>query len=367
MAQLTPFDIGQIKAHLYHGLKGAAISRILLKPDGKSRWSETAIQIAVSKLESDDDWRGERETGTGLSRKTTKAQDKQIVKLVLDKRGKHKVTVAFVQRLLTWARKLSAEIIEDRLHKAGLEWLRRRKKTIVAGCYLKERVDYCEATIRKHDSTLLKWGYTDGTVWYLDRTEEENEHSQVAALGGWVWRRSDGSDALYRECLAPSSYKKGQGVPVRVWGVLAEGSLKIHILEEDEVMNAALYEELIEDHFESWLGSCCYLVCDFEACLRSEGPLRALNAIGVELVEGFPRCSQDFNAIEHCWKILRERLFVTMPNKLESRADFVERLKKAVIWMNRNRKNQLEYLSCNQKERCRASLATKPPGGRTKF
>ena len=35
-ARLTPFEIGQIKAHVYHGLKGAAISRVLKKPDGKS-------------------------------------------------------------------------------------------------------------------------------------------------------------------------------------------------------------------------------------------------------------------------------------------------------------------------------------------
>ena len=165
------------------------------------------------------------------------------------------MTVAFIQRLYACARKLPVDIIEDRLHEAGIEWLRRRRKTIVAECYLQERVEYCEATTRKHDSTLLKWGYTDGTVWYLDRTEEENEHSPVAALSGWVWRRSDGRDALCRECLAPSSYKKGQGVPVRVWGVLAEGYLKIHMLEADEVMNAAFYGELIADHSEEWPGS----------------------------------------------------------------------------------------------------------------
>ena len=62
MSQFTPFDIGQIKAHVHHGLTGAAISRILLQPDGKSHWSETAVQIAVKKLlvEETPDWRGEQ-------------------------------------------------------------------------------------------------------------------------------------------------------------------------------------------------------------------------------------------------------------------------------------------------------------------
>ena len=76
--------------------------------------------------------------------------------------------------------------------------------------------------------------------------------------------------------------------------MLAEGVLYIHVLEEGEVMDAMLYEELIEDRFEDWLGSCRYLVQDFESCLRSEGPMHAFSSLGVQLVEGYPRCSQDF-------------------------------------------------------------------------
>ena len=63
MSQLSPFDIGQVKAHLHHGLKGAAISRIMVKADGKSRWSEQAIQDAIKKLESNPKWRGEPRHG----------------------------------------------------------------------------------------------------------------------------------------------------------------------------------------------------------------------------------------------------------------------------------------------------------------
>jgi hypothetical protein len=52
MSQLSPFEVGQIKAHVHHGMSGAAISRILRKPDGKSTWSETAVQDAMEKLAS---------------------------------------------------------------------------------------------------------------------------------------------------------------------------------------------------------------------------------------------------------------------------------------------------------------------------
>ena len=61
MSQLSPFEIGQIKAHVHHGLGGAEISRLLLKPDGKSRWSETAVQVVINKLAVEPKWRGERQ------------------------------------------------------------------------------------------------------------------------------------------------------------------------------------------------------------------------------------------------------------------------------------------------------------------
>ena len=89
MAQFTPFEVGQIKAHVYHGMSGAAISRILVKPDGKSKWSEQAVQDALRKLEANPCWRGEREKGSGRPRETTKAQDAAIYKEVIKSRGKH--------------------------------------------------------------------------------------------------------------------------------------------------------------------------------------------------------------------------------------------------------------------------------------
>ena len=92
----------------------------------------------------------------------------------------------------------------------------------------------------------------------------------------------------------------------------------------------------------------------------------ALETAGLKLVD-FPKCSQDFNAIENAWAILRERLDETQPVALESREEFVKRLFAAVRWANRDRAEQLWKLSTNQKERADLCLAQKPPGGRTKF
>ena len=112
------------------------------------------------------------------------------------------------------------------------------------------------------------WWYTDGTVFYLDRTEDELEHGKRRCLGSHVWRRSDNRDAMFQDCLGPSSYNKAQGTPVKVWGMLACGHLSIHILDSGETMNQDLYSELVEEKFEEWCGDCDHLVCDDERCLR---------------------------------------------------------------------------------------------------
>lgn len=365
--QFSLFEVGQIKAHVYHGLSATKIADLLVKADGKTRWTVKSVQNQMDKLKEQPTWRGERQEGSMRPRKTTAKQDARIVKLLFDRRGKQKVTVLVLRKAFTWAKPLSDTALEERLHEAGLAYLRRRRKCLVPKIYLEDRVRYCESVKRKHKATLDQWAYSDGTVFYLDRTDAENESTQRAALGTRIWRMADGSDALYHDCIGPSTYSKGQGVAVRIWGLLAEGVLNVYVLGAEEVMDRWLYAELIEDYFPRWLKNCCYLVQDFERCLHSEEPMASLKDIGVELVEGYPKCSQDFNAIENAWKILRDRLNETLPRGLETRDRFVVRLLAAVAWVNKHKKAELEYLSRNQKERADDCLQANPKGSRTKW
>jgi pyruvate formate-lyase activating enzyme-like uncharacterized protein len=149
--------------------------------------------------------------------------------------------------------------------------------------------------------------------------------------------------------------------------MLASGVLNIHVLDEGEVMDRSVYVELIEDKFDEWRLNCEYLVCDYERCLRTPEALHAINRSGMKLVDEFPKVSQDFNAIENAWAILRERLDQTCPVELENRDQFVKRLRAAVRWANTHRSEQLWYLSTNQKERAEDCLQSNPPGSRTKW
>ena len=104
--------------------------------------------------------------------------------------------------------------------------------------------------LKKQQGTLEKFCYTDGTVFFLGRTKEENEQTQTAALGSRVWRQVDSSDGLWGDCVGPSAYSKAQGIPVKVWGMLAHGLLFIEILDQGVNMDIPTYTELIEDKFE---------------------------------------------------------------------------------------------------------------------
>ena len=57
----------------------------------------------------------------------------------------------------------------------------------------------------------------------------------------------------------------------------------------------------------------------------------------------------------------------TQSTTLESRDQFVTRLREAVKWVNKHKAKELWDLSTNQKKRAADCLASQPPGGRTKW
>ena len=85
----------------------------------------------------------------------------------------------------------------------------------------------------------------------------------------------------------------------------------------------------------------------------------------IELLKNYPKCSQDFNAIETAWRELRARLYDTEPVAIESREEFITRARNGVAWVNKNRAGKLRELCDNQKVRARDCLAATPPGART--
>ena len=232
------------------------------------------------------------------------------------------------------------------------------------------RLDFAAWTLARTAATLARWAYTDGTVFFLARDNSELESHQRGALGPHVWRQADGSDGLYEECIGPSAYWKAQGTRVRIWGLLVAGMLFIYVMPEGETMNRWWYEWIVSHKFPEWLRKAAmgdrgvFLIQDHEKCLWTEEPRCALREQGIHLLEQYPKCSQDLNAIEAAWREVRARLAATEPGHMESRDRFVVRLRAAVAWVNLRRKAYLLKICTDQKERARDVILM--TGSRTK-
>jgi len=371
-ARLSPYVKGIIFGLFLAGTSLTDIADQVFKEDGSHPCAQSvANTVERCKKEGGVKWDGVmHSSGRGPSRVTTDALDRKIVKLVFRMRGKAKVTVDFVRKKMPSTKKLSRKVIASRLSKAGLQWLRRRRKSLVPVKHKKTRIAFSHWVLSRTMKTLARWVYTDGTSFYLANSETAKENQMRGALGTHVWRMADGSDALYEDVVGPSAYWKAQGTCIRVWGLLIAGVLFVAVLPEGQPMNRWEYVKIIGRYFPRWICQVMgrrakpILVQDHEKALWTDEARQALIKVGVELLESYPPCSQDLNVIETAWRELRERLAATEPIRMEDRAVFIKRMRSAVGWVNRNRSDYLGNLCVAQKDRARDVLANK--GGRTK-
>ena len=373
--RLTPYLRGAVFAFAIAGFTLDQIRDHVRKPDGTKPCLQTvSATISRCRAEGGLRWDGcpTSTSAVGKPRVTTSALDKKIQKLVFKHRGQAKVTAAWVRKKLKETRRLSTRTLTRRLEEAGLAWLRRRRKSIVTVEHKIARTSFAKWALRRTMSTLTRWAFTDGTAFYLARTVAEQQQSVRASLGPMVWRMADGTDALYEDCIGPSSYKKSQGNCVRIWGLLLAGSLFVYVLPEGRYMDRWRYEWVVLHMFPKWIKKALgprrvptFLVQDHEKCLWTKEPRTAMKKIGLKLMEHYPKCSQDLNAIETAWRELRARLYDTEPTEMESRPDFIVRLRSAVAWTNKRRAKLFKKLCSDQKERAKEVLVMK--GGRTSF
>ena len=223
-AHFSPFLRGVVYGLFLAGYTYQEIADEVVKTDGEHPCQQSiASVVETAQGYGGLQWDGEHAQGAGRPRITTDEIDKKILRLVFRFRGRTVVTVKFIKKNIVAARKLSDKTISRRLGEAGLAWLRRRRKTLVSEPHRALRVEWAQWVLARTVATLSRWAYTDGTVFYLANDATSQLSKARAALGPHVWRRADGSDALYDDCVGPSAYWKSQGLPVRLWGLLAAG------------------------------------------------------------------------------------------------------------------------------------------------
>ena len=101
------------------------------------------------------------------------------------------------------------------------------------------------------------------------------------------------------------------------------------------------------------------LVTDFEGFLRQARTLKAERDTGLKTLEQHPKLAPDHNAIESFWDLLQDRLLLAALVQMESRSDFIQRLRYSVTWMNSNARAHMRGLCRNQKKRAAKVLKLK--------
>ena len=81
--------------------------------------------------------------------------------------------------------------------------------------------------------------------------------------------------------------------------------------------------------------------------------MEALEAAGCPVLENYPKSSPDLNAIEGVWQLIKDRMVETEPEAIETRAEFLARLRRQVHWLNDTKHDLLLKLCTNQKVRGR--------------
>jgi len=322
-----------------------------------------AVLAVLKKKKSSPRWRGEDSKAGGRPSVLTDATRQELVKTMLEKRGSVPMSAAVCQKMVPALRKVSKDTVYRALKKAGFAHAPRRKKRSVPKEWREKRLEYCSWLLSRRKKCLERFVYTDGTSFFLARGQAEDSDKKRAGLGPKVWRMADGKDSLWDENVGPSSYAKSQGQPVKIWGFFAAGQLFYEVLPADGArstnMTGDRYRDLVKKKFSEWREKSypepgpVYLVQDHERCLWQPASLQTLREAGLTIVSNYPKHSPDFNAIEGWWNMLRMRLGQTAPVALESRAAFVQRLRRSVKWLNDNRGDQALALATNQKKRAR--------------
>jgi hypothetical protein len=370
-SRLHPFDKGVVWGLHLADVPRLRIQQLTCKTDGSAP-SLRAIDAVIARKKAEDDWKGEKEDVGGRPAALSAPQKKQVVKLVFKERGSRRLTVPFCMKRLRFLRKFCQSTVFRALADAGLSFLTRRQKAFVPRLHKVLRLAYCESIMRKHQKTLQRYAYTDGTTFYLARSVAERVGKDRLALGKMVWRMSSGKDGLWDDCVGPSLYAKAQGLPVKIWGFFANGRLEYWVLPADAEnpkktlhMNGDRFNWLVENKFALWRKRCfrgggpVFLIMDHERCLWQERNLTALSSAGLTVVENFPKSSPDLNAIEGWWKVLRGRLADMEPTQFEDRTAFVSRLRRTVAWHNLERCEHAKELCCNQKTRAEEVMSLK--------
>lgn len=236
---------------------------------------------------------------TKKSRKTTKAEDRIISKVLRENRKLHRMEIC--EKLKFYDIHISKRTLSNRMKEFGYSFRRNTKKFLLTPRMIKKRYDW----VRKYK----KWGKKE---WQLVAFSDEAMVELGMDRKSFVIRKISEKYSLncVKHCVK-------YPVKVMVWSYITSRGLG-PIVVVDGMMNQDKYIETIEQHLlptsrlhfrrtERWI-----FQQDSAPCHVSKKAKKYFQDKGILLLD-WPGNSPDFNPIENVWTVLKEEVAKKSP------------------------------------------------------
>lgn len=229
----------------------------------------------------------------GPARKTTKRDD-QLLKRLVNKDPF--ITSSKAKAQLPSFANVSCRTIRRRLQ-VDLQLPARAisKKPLMPKAAVQRRLAFCR---KYRDYTVDQWK----SVLFSD----ESTFRQFSNVRGFV-RRPPSSNPNNPRFVSATVKHSPQ---VMVWGCFAyNGRGGLHFLSQNQMMNAKLYQTILEDKLPDWMRrlQCNVFQHDSAPCHKAKTVTQWFKANNIEVLD-WPSYSPDINPIENLWGIVKQKL-----------------------------------------------------------
>jgi len=282
----------------------------------------------------------------GRPRKTTKREDRLMLKVVKKDRFK---TAAAISREINdkMDSPISRRTVSRRLNEQNLFARSPITKPLISKKNKRLRLSFAYEHVVWTDK---KWK----TVHFSD----ESKFMLMGSDGKNYVRRNIG-EQLSEKCLKKSM--KFGGGSIMVWGMISGNGVGPLIRLHGKV-NAYVYKELLKQHVIPALkhsdNNQPILMQDNAPCHKAKMVMGYFKEKNISLLN-WPPQSPDLNPIENVWKIIGERSMAQNPKNLEELWNILQK-----EWMNM-KKEDIEKLIISCGRRCQSVIDVK--GGNTKY
>ena len=163
-----------------------------------------------------------------------------------------------------------------------------------------KRVIYAKRVLKWKAARFNQLVFVDGATLYFPASVKQAHEKHRASVGAKVIRQQH--ERLEPDCVGSPGYSKAQGHPIKFWGMLYKGKLKIKIHEDN--MTSDQYVNLVHKWMPKALRQMgvpstsktrCILIQDKERAINTLDVKTAMKKQKIKLELDFPTSSPDLN------------------------------------------------------------------------